>query len=255
MELIGMVSIIIIGLILYMIKEAFFNQVIVNEFMFPDFPNTLGEISIFFISDIHRRKISRKVLDGVERKVDLVIIGGDLMEKGVSFEKVKYNLDLLKELGPVYFVWGNNDYEVDYHELDALLLSYGVKILDNTAVKFESLEGEKLVLLGVDDMTKKRDRLDYALADAGEEGFRILASHDPRITNKITSDQNIRLVLAGHTHGGQIHILGFSPYEKGGIKQLNQTTLLTSNGYGTTSIPMRLGARAQTHLIILKKLN
>lgn len=253
MELIVIVALVTIGFILYMVKEAFLNQIVQNEIQFPDFPETLGEINIFFISDIHRRKISRKLIASINEKVDLVIIGGDLTEKGVPFDRVKDNLILLKELGPVYFVWGNNDYEVDYHELDALLLSTGVKILDNTAVNFESLAGEKLVLLGIDDLNLKRDRLDYAITDAGEEGFRILVSHDPRITAKFTTDQNIRLVLAGHTHGGQIRILGYSPYEKGKVKTLNHTTLLTSNGYGTTAIPMRLGARAETHLIKLKR--
>lgn len=253
MVFICIVILILVGLIIYMVKEAFLNQIVVNEITFSDFPETLGEVSIFFISDIHRRKISEKIINKAKGNVDIVIIGGDLTEKGVPFERVKSNLELLKKLGPVYFVWGNNDYEVDYHELDALLLSCGVKILDNTAVKFESYSGEQLILLGVDDMNEKRDRLDFALADAGEVGFKILASHDPRITSKIAVEDKIRLVLAGHTHGGQIHILGFSPYEKGKIKRLTQTILLTSNGYGTTAIPMRLGAKAETHIVTLKK--
>ncbi|HYK73045.1 MAG TPA: metallophosphoesterase [Pseudoneobacillus sp.] len=253
MELFWIGMAIFIGLILYMVKEAFANRVVINELSFTDFPETFGEVSIFFISDIHRRKIASKMIDKVKGKVDMVIIGGDLTEKGVPLDRTKENINLLKELGPVYFVWGNNDYEVDYHELDALLLSLGVKILDNTAVQFESREGEKFVLLGIDDMNEKRDRLDYALSDAGEEGFRILAAHNPRIIAKIRESHHIRLTLTGHTHGGQIHILGYSPYEKGTIKQLSQTTLLISNGYGTTAMPMRLGARAETHLIILKK--
>jgi uncharacterized protein len=253
MEYIVFIIVVCLGFILYMVKEAFRNQVVEHELKFTDFPETFGEVSIFFISDIHRRKVSEKIITEVNRKVDIVVIGGDLTEKGVSFDRVKHNLQLLKELGPVYFVWGNNDYEVDYHELDALLLSLGVKILDNTAVKFESRDGEKLVLLGIDDMNEKRDRLDLAIGDSGEEGFRILAAHNPRITAKISPDHNIRLVLSGHTHGGQIHIFGFSPYEKGQIKRLNQMVVLISNGYGTTAIPMRLGAKAETHLIKLKR--
>ena len=242
-----------IGLFIYMAREAFLDQVIVNELYFDDFPETFGKVSIFFISDIHRRKVAKKIISDVKGKVDIVIIGGDLTEKGVPFDRVKDNLLLLKELGPVYFVWGNNDYEVDYHELDALLLSCGVKIIDNTAVVFESRAAEKVVLLGIDNMNGKRDRLDLALEDAGNDGFRILAAHNPNIKSKIEVEHNIRLVIAGHTHGGQIHILGYSPYEKGKVKRLEQTTLLVSNGYGTTGVPLRLGARAQTHLIILKK--
>ena len=41
-------------------------------------------------------------------------------------------------------MWGNNDYEIEYHELDALLLENNVKVLDNTRVVFESELGENL---------------------------------------------------------------------------------------------------------------
>lgn len=242
-----------VGLLFNMVREAFLNNVVEQEMLFPDFPNSFGKITLFFISDIHRRTFSDKLLRAVKGKVDIVIIGGDLTEKGVPFERVKVNLAKLKQLGPVYFVWGNNDYEVDFHLLDAILLENGVKILDNTAATFESVQGEKFCLLGVDDLHLKRDRLDLALLDADEKSFKILASHYPGITEKILSEHHIRLVLSGHTHGGQIHILGSSPYERGKIKRLENTTLLTSNGYGTTAIPLRLGAPAECHLITLKK--
>ncbi|MDR6998575.1 metallophosphoesterase [Neobacillus niacini] len=242
-----------ICLLLYMFREAFLNQVIEEEIEFNDFPKSFGKVSLFFISDVHRRSISDKIINAVKGKTDIVIIGGDLTEKGVPFSKVKENLKKLKTLGPVYFVWGNNDYEVDYHELDALLLDFGVKVLDNTAVTFESAEGDKLCLLGVDDLSQERDRLDFALMDADPKSFKILASHYPNITDKIKDEHEIRLVLSGHTHGGQIHILGYSPYKRGQLKKLENTMLLISNGYGTTTVPLRLGAPAESHLITLKK--
>ncbi|MDR7075254.1 putative MPP superfamily phosphohydrolase [Neobacillus niacini] len=240
------------GLILYMLKEAFLNTVVLHEMTYEDFPASFGKVSIFFISDIHKRLISDDVITEVTGKSDIVVIGGDLTEKKVPFERVKKNLEKLKKLGPVYFVWGNNDYETDYRKLDAILLDYGVKVLDNTAATFESENGDKLSLLGVDALNQERDRLDLALLDAGDKNFKILASHYPDITKKILPEHNIRLVLSGHTHGGQIHILGYSPYEKGKVEKLDNTTLLISNGYGTTGVPLRLGAPAQCHLITIK---
>ncbi|MEH7255150.1 metallophosphoesterase [Neobacillus niacini] len=240
------------GLILYMLKEAFLNRLVLHEMTFEDFPSSFGEVSIFFISDIHKRLISNDIVDKVKGKADIVIIGGDLTERKVPFERVKENLEKLKQLGPVYFVWGNNDYETDYHKLDAILLSYGVKILDNTAAIFESANGDKLSLLGVDALNQGRDRLDLALLDAGDDSFKVLVSHYPTITKKIVPEHDIRLVLSGHTHGGQIHIFGYSPYEKGKVEKLENTTLLISNGYGTTGVPLRLGAPAECHLITIK---
>jgi uncharacterized protein len=241
------------SLLLYMLREAFLNNVIEHDLYFSDFPESFGSVSIFFISDVHKRKISDIVINAVKGKAEIVVIGGDLTEKGVSLEKVRSNLMKLKQIGPVYFVWGNNDYEADYHELDALLMELGIKVLANTAVTFESEQGDKFCLLGVDDFNQERDRLDLALIDAEEKAFKILASHYPNITEKILVENEIRLVLSGHTHGGQIHILGYSPHERGKIKKLKNTILLISNGYGTTALPLRLGAPAECHLITLKR--
>ncbi|HEY2420610.1 MAG TPA: metallophosphoesterase [Neobacillus sp.] len=241
-----------VGLLCYMLREAFLNTVVEHEMFFPDFPKSLGKVSLFFISDIHRRNISEAIINSVKGKAEIVIIGGDLTEKGVPSKRVKDNLAKLKQIGQVYFVWGNNDYEVDYHELDAIFLDLGIKVLANTAVTFESETGEKLSLLGVDDLNQQRDRLDLALLDAEEKSFKILASHYPSITKKILPEHEIRLVLSGHTHGGQIHILGYSPYERGKVTELTNTTLLISNGYGTTGVPFRLGAPAESHLITIR---
>lgn len=240
-------------LLLYMVREAFLNKVMEHELLYSDFPESFGSVSIFFISDIHRRTVSEKVINDVKGKADFVVIGGDLTEKGVPFERVRANLLKLKQIGPIYFVWGNNDYEVDYHKLDAILLELGVKILDNTAVIFESNHGDKISLLGVDDLNQGRDRLDLALLDAKEKSFKILTSHYPSIIRKIQPEHEIRLVLSGHTHGGQIHIFGYSPYARGRLKKIENTILLISNGYGTTSLPLRLGAPAETHLITLRR--
>ncbi|EMT47348.1 metallophosphoesterase [Anoxybacillus flavithermus] len=239
-------------IIIYMWIEAHRNRVIFHSLSFPTFPKSFSRLRIFFISDIHRRRVSETFIDSLKGKVDLVIIGGDLTEKGVPFSRVKRNIELFKQLGPVYFVWGNNDYEVDYHELDALLLENGVKILDNTAVIFESEQGDRVALLGVDDMNQERERLDLALEDAGDVNFRIVVSHDPRIIQKIAPEHHIALVLSGHTHGGQIRFGPFGLYEKGRLQNVNGTMLLVSNGYGTTTLPLRLGARAETHVIELK---
>ncbi|WP_077621013.1 metallophosphoesterase [Bacillus sinesaloumensis] len=247
--------IIIVGLLLllYMWREARLERVVTKTLTFTEFPKSFGKITIFFISDIHRREVSEKIINEAKGKADIVIIGGDLTEKGVPFERVKKNLQLLKTIGPSYFVWGNNDYEVDYHELDSLLLTMGIKILDNTAMFFESGEGEKLALLGIDDLKEGRSRLDLALLDAGDEvGFKILVSHNPAIISDIQPNHTINLVLSGHTHGGQIRFWKFGLYPKGGVTFKNGTTLFVSNGYGTSGVPLRLGAPAETHLITIQ---
>jgi len=249
-----LLMVIIIGglLLLYMVREAFGNQIRRHELSFSKFPPSLGSLRIFFISDIHKRNISPKIIQEIKGNADVVVIGGDLWESGVPLDKVKGNLLKLKEIGPVYFVWGNNDYEGDVEKFKKLLDELAINIAANEAYILHSSNEESISLLGVDDLNLNKDRLDLALEGADEASFKILACHYPKIINQIRPEQQIQLVLSGHTHGGQIRIFGYGPYSKGGIKKSGNTVLLVSNGYGTTMLPLRLGAPAECHLITVK---
>ncbi|MFB7638575.1 metallophosphoesterase [Peribacillus butanolivorans] len=243
----------LLATVIHMWRTANQDRIIFQDLYFNDFPEGFGDVRIFFISDLHRRIVSDKLIEEARGKADMVIIGGDIRESGVPLERVEQNILKLKVLGPLYFVWGNNDYEGDFHELDASLLKHGVKILDNTAVSFESQKGEKFALLGIDDISVERDRLDLALSDCGNEPFRILVSHNPLVKKQLTPEHHIRLVLSGHTHGGQIRIFGLGPYQIGSIKKEGDCLYMTSNGYGTSAVPLRLEAKPETHLFTLKR--
>lgn len=252
MEIIYFLFIILLfggSLLYYMYRLAFSDRLVESVLRFKDFPAGFGAVRIFFISDIHKRSISDSIISAAKGRADIVIIGGDLAEKGVPLERISANIEKLKTIAPVFFVWGNNDYEFDSHQLDSLLFHSGVKMLDNTAVKFEAGDGSTMVVMGVDDFGLNRSRLDLALQDAGESDFEILVSHNPAIAGALMPGHRIKLVLSGHTHGGQIRIFGFGPYEKGGVKIVNGATVFTSNGYGTTGVPLRLGVKPETHLI------
>jgi uncharacterized protein len=239
-------------LLIKMTNEARRDEVSYTSLLLPQLPQSFCGTKLFFISDIHKRKISEKIIAEIQGKVDAVIIGGDLAEGGVPLSRIEENIKNLVKVAPTYFVWGNNDYETDFKELDVMLLENGVKILDNTAVTFESSTGEKIHLLGVDDKSRNRHRLDLALQDADDlNSFKILVSHDPEIEQCIKKENGIRLLLSGHTHGGQIRLLGWGLAEKGGIVQREDYLRFISNGYGTTKVPLRLGAPAETHVLIL----
>jgi uncharacterized protein len=248
---IGLILLIMMALLLLMIYEAHRNKIVHSSVLLEHLPIGFHNLKIFFISDIHKRTVSDKIINEAKNKVDFVIIGGDLAESGVPIEKVKDNVVRICSIAPTYFVWGNNDYEANFREIDACLLENGVKILDNTSITFESEDGELLNLLGIDDISRGRHNLPLAIEDS-QEGFKILASHDPAIEKSITKEQNIGLVLSGHTHGGQIRLFGFGIAQKGGLYDQGYFKTFISNGYGTTKFPLRLGAPAETHIITLK---
>src|SRR5699024_10214274 len=80
-------------------------------------PSAFNDFRVFFISDIHRRHVYERTLRSIKEDINVIIIGGDITEKGVPLERTKENLEKLKKWNlPIYFVWGNNDYEEDTEE-------------------------------------------------------------------------------------------------------------------------------------------
>ncbi|MGM7721886.1 metallophosphoesterase [Metabacillus sp. Hm71] len=239
-------------LMIVMLIKAKENHLTKHILHFNEFPKSFGVFTIFFISDIHRRKISIKLLEQLPSSIDLVIIGGDLTEKGVPFQRVEQNLNILKKIAPIYFVFGNNDYEVGKDRLEQLLIKHGVTILNNSTSTISAKNGEKMVLLGVEDMSMERDRLDLALKHSPKGDFRLLISHNPEIYEQVKKSDRISLIISGHTHGGQIRLFGLGLYKKGKLHKLTNATILISNGYGTSGVPLRLGAPAEAHILQLK---
>ncbi|WP_409251206.1 metallophosphoesterase [Bacillus sp. SCS-153A] len=251
-ELIGLITGCGLLLLIYMLREAFKNKVKYHELCFEDYPQSARPLNVFFISDVHRRKIDRTIISEVEGKTDFVVIGGDLTEKGVPFSRTRDNIAMLKELGPVYFIWGNNDYEVEEQPFRSLLESCGVIIIENSSLLLEGNDDHPVALIGVEDLSLRRDDVEGAFSKVPEKSFRILLAHNPDTIKKLSKKHNVSLMLSGHTHGGQIRIFGFGMYQKGKVTNIAGTDVLVSNGYGTTALPLRLGAPPETHLITIK---
>lgn len=237
-------------LLVYMFIEAHLNIVRKHEFSFSNAPLE-KPIRIMFISDIHRRKINSSIINRMSNQVDLVIIGGDLLEKGVPLKRVEQNIQKLCSLGKVYFVWGNNDIEIEKKDLLTIFNRWNVTVLKNSSVTINHLQRE-WTLIGVDDLKTGEVDLELAFQDVKPNTFKLLVSHNPRILKLLEMEHGVSLVLSGHTHGGQIRIFGYGPYEKGKTHVYEGITQLISNGYGTTTIPLRLNARPETHYIVIK---
>jgi len=237
-----------------MLKEAFRNQIIEENISLADFPKQFGELSFYFISDIHRREISQAMLNQVIERAEFVIIGGDFTEKWVPLKRMDENLRKLSQIGPIYFVWGNNDEEVGVSTLTRLFNKYDVCMLRNKEVQLKK-NHQMIRLVGVDDLSRWPAPIHTFIDESDKKYCTILISHNPEIIRYLMPKDHVSLILSGHTHGGQIRVCGFGPYTHGGIHEKNGKIQLISNGYGTTLLPFRLGAKAQTHLITLSNKN
>lgn len=268
MEWLLIIFLTVLLLLAYMYLSSYRYRINRISIYFDRLPDGFVGTKFFFISDIHRRKVKEELINEIKKKeqVDLVLIGGDLAEKGVPLSRVKENLRLLRSIAPAYFVWGNHDEEVDTKYLDVIFQQENVKVLNNESVRLESYEGDIMWLLGVEDVCRKKDKLEWAIRDTqDEEGFRILLSHVPTIVRKINPHHKIDLVLSGHTHGGQICLpwIGaitagvgqYFPKMYSGLYHLGHTKLLISNGYGTSHFPLRFLCPPEVVVIELKKRN
>jgi len=97
-------------------------------------------------------------------------------------------------------VLGNHDHWRDAVAIRAALTEAGVRVLDNKAGTFGTLR-----VGGVDDaFTARADVPATVAAMRAGPGARVLLSHSPDVAPGLPADMT--LVLAGHTHCGQIRV-------------------------------------------------
>lgn len=206
----------------------------------------VGEpLQLFFISDTHARKINKKMIKSISGKIDAVIIGGDFVDRRTSVQTLQDNIRLLKTLGPIYFVWGNNDVEFDEQSLRQLFLQHNVTLLENEAVL---LGKQQDFYLSAVTYRPGEENIQRALVNCHLEKTAFV-SHNPELFYKVHRQFKPLLSMAGHLHGGQIRLGKWGIQPHGYFKQIDNRYELVSNGYGTTLLPLRLGAKPECHII------
>jgi predicted MPP superfamily phosphohydrolase len=127
-------------------------------------------------------------------------------------------------------------------------------------------KGTRILVTGLTHVYSQRlnaSRLDSILAQAPTADFKILLVHQPaKWLIEAAARRGYNLVLAGHTHGGQIvvHPLGVAftpsmletPYYSGEYR-LGTLNVVVTNGIGLTLAPVRYGAPAEVTTIVLEK--
>jgi predicted MPP superfamily phosphohydrolase len=146
--------------------------------------------------------------------------------------------------GPVYGVLGNHDTVRMVPGLEEM----GVRMLLNEAESF-TRDGQTLHLAGVDDAHYYRvDNIEKAASGFAHEDFAILLSHTPEIYMQ-AAHAGFRLMLCGHTHGGQLCLPGGIPITLdsklprrygAGAWEYRGMHGYTSVGAGTSVVPVRL---------------
>ncbi|OKP95669.1 metallophosphoesterase [Paenibacillus sp. P46E] len=270
--LLGILSIIMLLLAVFaamMLVAAFRNRIIAEEIFLEALPGAFEGFRILFISDIHRRRLPIKLLNPMKGKVDAVFLGGDLTEKGGSMNRLYDNMTLVAGLAPVYAVHGNHDYRANISLVDNIIRGSGAILLEDESIAIEK-KGSRLLLTGV-DFPRKGGKKAYQpltpLSGPDASLCRIILVHDPLWLSQ-QSEIPADLVLAGHTHGGQVvlpfvgqrHVDPFYQVYNAGHFVLprkdgstTKAKMLISRGFGTAHLPLRWGSPSEMHILTLRR--
>jgi predicted MPP superfamily phosphohydrolase len=214
---------------------------------------------------------------------DLICFTGDFVGFGV--EEAMPFTNILRQLQAtdgVTSVLGNHDFALYHHGLSSKqkeekveqLATYqrdtlGWKLLRNQSVVI-TRDSDALQIIGVDnascqgqgfqtvycaDLPKAMLLPDSLFASSP---FKLLLSHDPSHWRaEVVPSTDIPLTLSGHTHAGQMRILGYPLSslmftESEGWYEKDNQSLYINTGIGCT-LPVRIGVPAEITVITLKK--
>ena len=183
------------------------------------------------------------------QKPDVLILAGDMF--GVpDFEGTVIGLKEAKAGFAKLAVLGNWEYQLKLN-LESLKKAYedaGIKLLVN-----DTCEVNGLKILGLDDFLHGFPNYKLAYDRAGNTLPELVVSHCPASFDSIKPHpQNPKILISGHTHGGQIapfgHVLvipdGSGCYVKGWYHRGN-SSMYVMRGVGASILPVRIGARPE----------
>ena len=231
-------------------------------------PSGFSGYKIVHISDLHNKRFGKgqkRLLRYVaDEKPDMIAVTGDLFQNEY-IENARDFMEGAVKIAPVYYVVGNHETLVSLlPEFLKHMREIGVHVLENGVETIER-DGDTIAILGLSDpMTfggnGGRERRRRAAAELGRmsapvEGFRLLLSHRPEMFEDYVG--RAELVLAGHSHAGQVRLPligalmtpgeGFKvKYDVGHFFDTEQnTTMFVSGGLGSSNIIPRFHNRPQ----------
>lgn len=230
------------------------------------------EIKILQFSDTHISEYFdiddlNNAIDKInEENPDIVVFTGDLIDQFNNYENKDNIHEIWEALGSInapikYAVYGNHDYgggaEKVYKEI---MEKSGFKLLINEK---EELHQYNINFIGMDDSIFGEYEPAVISGQMDKDMYNIVLSHEPDVADKLL-EYSIDLLLAGHSHGGQVNLpfANYLPslgekYVRGfyDFDNFRQTKVYVNIGLGTSTIPMRFMAAPELTVITLKKNN
>jgi predicted MPP superfamily phosphohydrolase len=230
-------------------------------------PAAFAGFRIAFVTDLHRGPcvpdawLVHVAARTRELGPDVVALGGDFVSHARSeLDGIERVLSQFTAPAGVVAVLGNHDCWVGAELVQRELERAGVRVLRNRSHVLER-GGAALAIAGVDDFTHGAVRPDEALAAVPPGVPRVLLSHNPDLVEYLPDELRVDVMLAGHTHNGQVHLPVVGPFTVPsqfgsrylhGLQRVRDTVLYVSAGVGACWVPFRWGNPPELTLVRLE---
>jgi predicted MPP superfamily phosphohydrolase len=252
-----------LGLFGIILTDAFwFERYIIQWTSFDLSEGEKERVKVIQLTDLHMKSLSSFHIAIAQRinneKPDLLFFTGDSINNNRGLTFLKQFLERIDRAIPKVVIMGNVEYSgrVNITAFSNLFKNYNGTLLINENLVFQ-IKDRPVCIIGTDDFVGGNPDFRRAVQAVDTAATCIVLNHCPVYSNEIArlSQQlqiKTKVVLSGHTHGGQITILGkafFKPFGSGdflrGWYRVIDSKIYVSKGIGTRYLPIRLGSRAE----------
>ncbi|MCL2350557.1 MAG: metallophosphoesterase [Defluviitaleaceae bacterium] len=242
---------------------------------FDNLPAHLEGFRILHLSDLHSNhetRINVNIWPHIDRlDFDMAAITGDIVLDGgwrradaiVELNPHKDGLAALAARVPTFFVEGNHE-SAHVNRFAPIMADLGIYFLRNDAHFLKVGEGYLEIIGAMEYSVMRRTTflgLEWLLANTNPD-FRLILTHQPQLFDRVKNHGQM-LVLAGHTHGGQLRLpflptlyapgQGLFPRYGNGFYEHENAALYVSRGIGTTYFPFRFWNRPVITVLELRQ--
>jgi uncharacterized protein len=231
-----------------------------------DLPPEFAGYRIAQLSDLHVGSFDPKAraLEWVAScnalSPDLVAVTGDLVTSGRGFYRdVAEALGALRASDGVFVSMGNHD-QMNNDELARLVAEHGPTVLRNSSQVIRRGDAH-LNVAGIDGRLAAAPDVTRTIRACLPGAPVVLLAHYPS-TFAAAAAAGADLILAGHTHGGQLgvpflsrrwNLARLTGQHSRGLVHSGKTVMYVNAGLGTTGPPMRLAVPPEIALITLRR--
>jgi predicted MPP superfamily phosphohydrolase len=224
------------------------------------------ELRIAFMSDLHVGPLTPPaLLDRAFARVtnlcpDVLLLGGDY----VYLDATPSVLDALERriravpAAVKLAVFGNHDLWTDHDAIERALRRAGAAVLVNQSIRLPA-PFDDVAIVGLDEPWSGEPDRELALRGTEDAALVVGLAHSPEAVPLLMGSR-VRLLLCGHTHGGQVALPSGPLLVHGahgrlwpsGLHTLGPMQLFVSRGLGAVELPFRIGARPDVSLFRLR---